>query len=129
MSGAARVLVADDDPAIRKALRIILAGYEVREAGDGAEALRSFEAEGADLVLSDLQMPAMGGLELLRRVKAADDAAAFIILTGAGTVENAVQALRLAADDYLVKPFNVDEVLLACERALEHRRLVLENRG
>ncbi|HKP75008.1 MAG TPA: HD domain-containing phosphohydrolase [Longimicrobiaceae bacterium] len=129
MSGAPRVLVADDDPAIRKALRIILAGYDVREAGDGAEALRSFEAEGADLVLSDLQMPAMGGLELLRRVKAADDTAAFIILTGAGTVENAVQALRLAADDYLVKPFNVDEVLLACERALEHRRLVLENRG
>ena len=130
MSGAPpRLLVADDDPAIRKALRIILAGYDVREAGDGAEALRSFEAEGADLVLSDLQMPAMGGLELLRRVKAADDTAAFIILTGAGTVENAVQALRLAADDYLVKPFIVDEVLLACERALEHRRLVLENRG
>ena len=129
MSGAPRVLVADDDPAIRKALRIILAGYDVREAGDGAEALRIFEAEGADLVLSDLQMPAVGGLELLRRVKAADDTAAFIILTGAGTVENAVQALRLAADDYLVKPFNVDEVLLACERALEHRRLVRENRG
>jgi len=130
VSGALpRLLVADDDPAIRKALGIILAAYDVREAGDGAEALRLFEAEGADLVLSDLQMPAMGGLELLRRVKAADDTAAFIILTGAGTVENAVQALRLAADDYLVKPFNVDEVLLACERALEHRRLVLENRG
>ena len=130
MSGdSPRLLVADDDPAIRKALRIILAGYDVREAGDGAEALRIFEAEGADLVLSDLQMPAMGGLELLRRVKAADDTAAFIILTGAGTVENAVQALRLAADDYLVKPFNVDEVLLACQRALEHRRLVRENRG
>jgi response regulator RpfG family c-di-GMP phosphodiesterase len=124
-----RLLIAEDDPAIRKALRIILAGYHVREAGDGAEALRIFEAEGADLVLSDLQMPAMGGLELLRRVKAADDTAAFIILTGAGTVENAVQALRLAADDYLVKPFNVDEVLLACQRALEHRRLVRENRG
>ena len=126
---APRILVADDDPAIRKALGIILAQYRVREAGDGAEALRAFEAEGADLVLSDLQMPAMGGLELLRRVKAADPTAAFIILTGAGTVENAVQALRLQADDYLVKPFNVDEVLLACERALEHRRLVLENRG
>jgi response regulator RpfG family c-di-GMP phosphodiesterase len=124
-----RVLVADDDEAIRKALRLMLAGYDVREAGDGAQALRVFEEEGADLVLSDLQMPAMSGLELLRRVKAADDTAAFIILTGAGTVENAVQALRLQADDYLVKPFNVDEVLLACARALEHRRLVRENRG
>ncbi|HEU4558861.1 MAG TPA: HD domain-containing phosphohydrolase [Longimicrobium sp.] len=130
MKGAApRVLVADDDPAIRKALGIILTACDVREAGDGAEALRVFEREGADLVLSDLQMPGMSGLELLRRVKAADDTAAFIILTGAGTVENAVQALRLQADDYLVKPFNVDEVLLACERALEHRRLVRENRG
>ncbi len=128
-AGAPRLLVADDDAAIRKALRLILAQYHVREAGDGAEALRLFEEGGADLVLSDLQMPVMSGLELLRRVKAADDSAAFIILTGAGTVENAVQALRLQADDYLVKPFNVDEVLLACERALEHRRLVRENRG
>jgi cyclic di-GMP phosphodiesterase len=129
MSGAVpRVLVADDDPAIRKALRIILSSYDVREAGDGVEAMRVFEDGGADLVLSDLQMPAMTGLELLKRVKQADDTAAFIILTGAGTVENAVQALRLQADDYLVKPFNVDEVLLACERALEHRRLVIENR-
>jgi response regulator RpfG family c-di-GMP phosphodiesterase len=125
----ARVLVADDDPAIRKALRIILRGYEVLEAGDGAEALRQLEAHGADLVLSDLQMPSVGGLELLRRVKLSDPTTAFIILTGAGTVDNAVQALRLQADDYLVKPFNVDEVILACARALEHRRLVRENRG
>jgi putative two-component system response regulator len=125
-----RVLVADDDPAIRRALRMMLGdAHHVAEAGDGAEALRRFEEGGADLVLSDLQMPAMGGLELLRRVKALDDTAAFIILTGAGTVENAVQALRQKADDYLVKPFNVDEVMLACARALEHRRLVRENRG
>lgn len=131
MSGVPpRVLVADDDPAIRRALRLMLEGaYRVDEAGDGAEALRRFEADGADLVLSDLQMPGLSGLELLRRVKALDDTAAFIILTGAGTVENAVQALRQKADDYLVKPFNVDEVLLACARALEHRRLVRENRG
>jgi putative two-component system response regulator len=126
----ARVLVADDDAAIRRALRIILGdAYRVDEAADGAEALRRFEEHGADLVLSDLQMPAMGGLELLRRVKAADETAAFIILTGAGTVENAIQALRQKADDYLVKPFHVDEVLLAVQRALEHRRLVLENRA
>jgi putative two-component system response regulator len=125
----ARILVADDDGAIRKALRIILSAYEVHEAADGAEALRELDAFVPDLVLSDLQMPGVGGLELLRRVKTADVTTAFIILTGAGTVDNAVQALRLQADDYLVKPFNVDEVLLACERALEHRRLVRENRG
>jgi putative two-component system response regulator len=132
VSGAApRVLIADDDPAIRSVLRTIFAGsgYQLEEAADGAEALRRVEDGGADLVLSDLQMPAVSGLELLRRVKARDDTTAFIILTGAGTVENAVQALRLQADDYLVKPFHVDEVLLASERALTHRRLVRENRG
>lgn len=128
--GRARLLVADDDPAIRRALLLMLGeAYAVAEAGDGAEALRRFEAEGADLVLSDLQMPGMGGLELLRRVKEADDTAGFIILTGAGTVENAVQALRQKADDYLVKPFHVDEVMLAVQRALEHRRLLRENRA
>ncbi|HEX2202595.1 MAG TPA: HD domain-containing phosphohydrolase [Longimicrobium sp.] len=128
--GRARLLVADDDPAIRRALRTFLGeAYEVAEAGDGAEALRLFEDAGADLVLSDLQMPVLGGLELLRRVKEADDTAGFIILTGAGTVENAVQALRQKADDYLVKPFHVDEVVLAVQRALEHRRLLRENRA
>src|SRR4051794_8692791 len=78
----ARILVADDDPAIRKALRIILSAYQVHEAADGGEALRELEAFHPDLVLSDLQMPAVAGLELLRRVKTADPTTAFIILTG-----------------------------------------------
>ncbi|HEU0054158.1 MAG TPA: HD domain-containing phosphohydrolase [Longimicrobium sp.] len=126
-----RVLVADDDPAIRSVLRTIYApaGYHLLEAADGAEALRRVEDEAPDLVLSDLQMPGLNGLELLRRVKSRDDTIAVIILTGAGTVENAVEALRQKADDYLVKPFHVDEVLLASDRALRHRRLLRENRG
>jgi response regulator RpfG family c-di-GMP phosphodiesterase len=126
-----RVLVADDDPAIRGVLHVILAqgGYHVEEAADGAEALDAFQSRGADLILSDLQMPGMSGLELLRRVRALDDTAGFIILTGASTVENAVEALRVQADDYLVKPFNLDEVLLAVERALSYRRLLRENRS
>ncbi|HYR06159.1 MAG TPA: response regulator, partial [Longimicrobium sp.] len=130
MTHPLRVLVADDDAAIRAVLRTILPSerYAVSEADSGEEALRLFGSVGADLILSDLQMPGIGGLELLRRVRAMDDTVAFIILTGAGTVENAVEALRLQADDYLVKPFNVDEVMLACARALEHRRLVRENR-
>jgi len=126
-----RVLVADDDPAIRGVLHVILAqgGYHVEEAVDGSEALQAFQSRGADLILSDLQMPGMSGLELLRRVRALDDTAGFIILTGASTVENAVEALRVQADDYLVKPFNLDEVLLAVERALSYRRLLRENRS
>lgn len=131
MNRPVRVLVADDDPAIRGVLHVILAqgGYHVEEAGDGAEALDAFQSRGADLILSDLQMPGMSGLELLRRVRALDDTAGFIILTGASTVENAVEALRVQADDYLVKPFNLDEVLLAVERALSYRRLLRENRA
>jgi response regulator RpfG family c-di-GMP phosphodiesterase len=125
------VLIADDDAAIRAVLRTILAddAFTVQEAEDGAAALRKFVAGGADLIFSDLQMPGMGGLDLLRRVRALDDTVAFIILTGAGTVENAVEALRLQADDYLVKPFHVDEVLLAAERAVSYRRLLRENRS
>lgn len=131
MTGPLRVLIADDDASIRGVLRTILAddAFTVDEAQDGAEALRRFLAGGADLIFSDLQMPGMGGLDLLRRVRAVDDTVAFIILTGAGTVENAVEALRLQADDYLVKPFHVAEVLLAAERAVSYRRLLRENRS
>ena len=129
--GPVRVLVADDEAGVRGVLRVLLSSprFTITEAGDGVAALRHFEREGADLVLSDLQMPGIGGLELLRRVKALDDTAAFIVLTGAGTLADAVEALRLQADDYLVKPFNVDEVLLAAERALSYRRLMRENRA
>jgi putative two-component system response regulator len=131
MSRRLRVLLADDDAAVRSVLATILpaALYEVTEVGDGASALRFLQGSGADLVLSDLQMPVMGGLELLRRVRDHDDTVAFIVLTGAGTIENAVEALRLQADDYLVKPFNVDEVLLSAERAVGYRRLLRENRA
>lgn len=125
-----RVLLCDDDPAVRRLLRAILlpAGYEVREAGDGEAALSLFEAQGADLILCDLQMPRMDGLALLRRIRDTDDTVAFIVLTGAGTTEDAVVALRLQADDYLTKPFHVDEVLIAAEHAVTHRRLLRESR-
>ncbi len=125
-----RVLIADDDPQIRALLRRVLAGegHLLREAEDGEAALASFREHGADLILSDLQMPRMDGLRLLRAAKEADDSVAFLILTGAGTMHDAIEALRLQADDYLVKPFDVEEVVLAVRRALNHRRLLLENR-
>lgn len=131
MTGPLRVIVADDDASVRGVLRALLAEgpFAVEEAEDGVQALRRFMTGGADLIFSDLQMPEMGGLDLLRRVRAVDDTVAFIILTGAGTVENAVEALRLQADDYLVKPFHVAEVLLSAERAVSYRRLLRENRS
>ena len=124
-----RVLIVDDDPGVRSVLtRVLAGGYDLRQATSGEEAESLFAAEGADLVLSDLQMPGIGGMELLQRCKALDDSVGFIILTGAGTMENAIDALRLQADDYLLKPFNLEEVRLSVERALRHRALLRENR-
>jgi putative two-component system response regulator len=131
MSDRLRVLLADDDAAIRAVLAAMLPSdrFDVAEVEDGQGALEHLEFARVDLILSDLQMPRTGGLELLRRVREHDDTVAFIILTGAGTIENAVQALRLQADDYLIKPFNVDEVLLSVDRAVSYRRLLRENRA
>jgi putative two-component system response regulator len=126
-----RVIVADDDPAVRNVLHRILetGGYRVAQASNGQAALLRFREHGADAILSDLQMPLMPGMALLREVRRIDDTVAFIILTGAGTMEDAIEALRLQADDYLVKPFNVSEVLLSTERAVSYRRLLRENRA
>lgn len=131
MTAPLRVILADDDRPVRAVLRASLPPerFEVVEVADGEEALRRFREHGADLIFSDLQMPRMGGIELLRHVRAHDETVAFVILTGAGTVENAVEALRLQADDYLVKPFHVDEVLLSADRAVGYRRLLRENRA
>jgi len=125
-----RVLVVDDEPHIRIILRRALGSdaFDIEEAEDGQAALERCKERVPDLVLSDLMMPRMDGLELLQRVKAIDDTVAFVVLTGAGTLENAVEALRLKADDYILKPFNLDEITLSVDRALERRRLVRENR-
>jgi putative two-component system response regulator len=125
-----RVLVVDDEPHIRIILRRALGSgaFEIEEAEDGRAALELCKVRLPDLVLSDLMMPRMDGLELLQEVKAIDDTVAFVVLTGAGTLENAVEALRLKADDYILKPFNLDEITLSVDRALERRRLVRENR-
>jgi len=117
-----RVLIVDDEPNIRSLLRRALAGggFDLFEAPDGETAYEILRTVGADVVLSDLLMPGMKGTDLLRLAKAHDDAVGFIILTGVGTMENAIEALRLQADDYLLKPFNLDEVTLSVERALKH---------
>ncbi len=129
--GVPRVLIVDDEAAVRGVLRRALAraDYVIEEATDGEEALAILSTTGADIVLSDLLMPRMNGMELLARAKAIDDTIGFIMLTGVGTVENAIEALRRQADDYLLKPFNIEEVRISVERALQHRQLLLENRA
>lgn len=126
----ARVLIVDDEPNIRMVLLRALAdpAYELAEAASAEAALEIFVRDGADVILSDLQMPWMSGLDLLRQAKEIDDTVGFIMLTGAGTMQDTIEALRLSADEYLLKPFNLDEVSLSVEKALRHRRLVVENR-
>ena len=132
MSGE-NILVADDNAEVRSFLAEYLGGlgYRVQTAADGVQAARliNARAERFALVISDLQMPLLGGLGVLRTTKAYDPDTEVIILTGHPTLESAIGALREGAYDYLLKPVeNLDELRLVVERALTHRHLVLENR-
>ena len=125
-----RVLIVDDEQSVRTVLRLALQrdGYDVREAEDGSEALDLLPSWAPDVIVSDLLMPRIDGITLLREAKSADDTIGFVVLTGVGTTAQAIQALRLDADDYLLKPFDVDELGIAVKRALERRMLVRQNR-
>ena len=125
-----RILIVDDEESVRTVLRLALTrgGYDVREAESGRVALELLPTWAPDVVVSDLLMPEVDGIELLRRAKAADDTIGFVVLTGVGTTAQAIQALRLDADDYLLKPFDVDELAIAVRRALERRSLLRQNR-
>ena len=103
----ATLLVADDDPAVRQSLERALTreGYAVVLAADGQAALERLQSGGVDLILSDLKMPGLTGLELLRQAKAVAPDVDVILLTAFGTVEEAVKAMKDGATDFLTKPF------------------------
>ncbi len=124
-----RVLVVDDDPGVRYTLREILAseGLAVDEAADGDEALARFEAQPAPLVLTDLRMPRMDGMELLRRLAARSPAPRVVLITAHGSERQAVEAMKAGAYDYFRKPFETEELLAVVRRALEAVRLAREN--
>ena len=126
---ADRILVVDDEASLRDALgRILTAeGYEVRQAGDGKEALGILGDSPFDFVLCDLRMPVMGGLELLREITARGIPGTVIMMSAFGTVETAVEAMKLGAYDYVSKPFMSDEILLTLKKAAERERLRTEN--
>ena len=124
----ARILIADDEDSLRwvldKGLR--QAGYEVTAVKDGESALRAFEAEPFDLVFLDVRMPGLDGLTALARLRELRPDAHVVVMTAHGTMETAIQAMQRGAYDYLAKPFDLDEVVLLAERALEARRLTQE---
>jgi len=126
---ADRILIVDDEASLRDALGRILSaeGYDVREAGDGRAALKLLENERFGFILCDMRMPVMGGLELLREITAKGIQGTVIMMSAFGTVETAVEAMKLGAYDYISKPFMSDEILLTLRKASERERLQAEN--
>jgi two-component system response regulator HydG len=127
---SATLLVADDDPAVRQSLErtLIREGYGVVLAPDGQAALERLQQGGVDLVLSDLKMPGLTGLELLSRGKAVAPDVDFVMLTAFGTVEEAVRAMKDGATDFLTKPFQRAQLIKVVRQALERRALIAQNR-
>jgi len=125
MRPGCRILVVDDEPNIRRLLEATLsrAGYEVDTAPDGETGLRHFTEGPPDLVLMDLRMPGLNGLETLREMRTLHPQAQVILMTAYASVETAVEALRNGAFDYIIKPFDLDEVTMLIERALQVRRM------
>lgn len=125
-----RILVVDDEESIREFLEIMLKkeGYEVSIAEDGMKAKEVLQKRSFDMVISDLQMPNMTGLELLKFVKDSYPDLTFMMITAFGTTENAVEAMKLGAYDYITKPFKIDEVRLNIANALRAQNLEVENR-
>jgi two-component system response regulator PilR (NtrC family) len=126
----AAILVVDDEASMREFLEILLAkqGHRVRTAADPAGALARLGEAEADLVITDLRLGADSGLDVLRRVKELSPTTEVVVVTAFATTENAVQAMKLGAYDYVLKPFKVDELRIVVEKALEHRSLLQENR-
>ncbi len=126
----ARVLVADDDAASLRLMEFIMKaeGYDVVTALDGEVALRIHRENPCEAILSDLLMPRMGGMDLLKKLQEAGDHVPVIVITAFGSIDSAVEAMREGAFHYITKPFQKEELKLVVKRALERHQLVEENR-
>ena len=127
--GLRRVLIADDEESIRHVLTVLLQerGYEVRAVADGEEALRELSTRDYDALVTDVRMPKMNGLELVRAAQAASPETTIIVMSAYGSHDLAIDAMKAGAYDYLGKPFRPDEVLLVLRKAEERERLRIEN--
>jgi len=125
-----RVLVVDDEENIRALVRQILEreGFEVETASDGQSALEKATTAAYDLILLDVRIPQLDGMSVLREIRAVDPDAVVMIVTGYGSIEQALEAVRLGAYDYIPKPFKRDELLLRIRRALDYNELREQNR-
>ena len=130
MSHSGRILVVDDEVNARTALAELLRdeGFDVEMAADAFKALGKYEDFAPHVVVTDLKMPGMDGVELVKKVRAAEDPAAVVVMTAFGEVSSAVEAMRAGAADYLTKPINFDELLVVLDRVFEHQQLARETR-
>ncbi len=126
-----KILVVDDDPLVRDVVRKGLSkmgGYDVDAAQGGSEAIEKMEKEVFDLVLTDLKMPEMDGLELLKAIKGTRPEMMVILMTAYGTIETAVEAMKMGANDYVTKPVNFQDLLVHISKAQQESSLLKENR-
>jgi DNA-binding NtrC family response regulator len=123
------ILVVDDEPAIRRLLADFFSshGFEIVGVGDGQAGIDLLKQRKFDLLLLDLTMPGMGGIDVLREVKVLDIHIHSIVITGFGTIQSAVEAVRLGAYDYITKPFNLDELMITVNRVFDLMKLQKEN--
>jgi len=121
--------VVDDEKFIRDILAdfLSLEGYTVRTAQDGSAAITELHNEPYDLVITDLKMPKLGGLDLLKEITSSYPDTCTVIMTGFGTVETAIDAMKQGAYDYILKPFKAEQIVHICQRGIEKRRLAAEN--
>src|ERR1700694_4095089 len=124
------LLIVDDERSIREACREVAhsLGFTAHAADSAEQAYRHLDAQSFAAVLLDLRLPVVGALEALRRIKERRPEAVVIVVTGYGTVQSAVQAMKHGAYDYVTKPFSVDELEMLLERVVRHLKLKSENR-
>jgi two-component system nitrogen regulation response regulator NtrX len=124
------VLIVDDEPSILQSLGGLLSdeGFEIITASNGYEALKIIDKESPDLVLLDIWMPGIDGIETLKEIKKGNPYIQVIIITGHGNIETAVKATKLGAFDLIEKPLSIDKVIVSINNALDFRRLEEENR-
>jgi two-component system response regulator PilR (NtrC family) len=127
----ASLLIVDDEKGYREVLSVVFAaeGYDVSTASNGKAALVKLKKTPCDIILSDVRMPDMDGIELLRRVREIDGDIGVVLMTAFGTIDTAREAFKLGADDFIQKPFNNEELKLIIRRTIERQTLVNENRA
>ncbi|MCP4147769.1 MAG: sigma-54-dependent Fis family transcriptional regulator [bacterium] len=124
-----KILIIDDDPSIRNMLAIVLkrSGYTVTVADNGMAALERLKKELFDLIISDIKMPNISGIELLKKIKSINKEIPVIMITAYASANDAVEAMKLGAEDYVTKPFNLDELKIIIERSIYKKNIEIEN--